>query len=77
MTDSPSHEHQVAILEHALAELAKQGWHEWTYRPTPYEVSLRRKTGLFARQFTSVWVEDDGELVTRFDGEAGCLPFGL
>ena len=77
MTDLLSHEDQVAILEDALAELAKQWWHEWTYRPTPYEVSLRRKTGLFARQFMSVWVEDDGELVTHFDGEAGRLPFGL
>jgi hypothetical protein len=57
-----SDDEQVAILENAIAELAKQGWHEWTHRPTPYEVSLRRKSGLFARQFIALWVEADGTL---------------
>jgi hypothetical protein len=77
-----SHDEQVAILNSAIAELAKQGWHEWTHRPTPYEVSLRRKSGLFARQFIALWVEDDGTLQNGGILEGGrvvdmvTLPFG-
>lgn len=56
-----SHDEQVAILDNAIAELAKQGWYVHG-RPTPYEVSLMRKTGLFARQALPLWVEEDGTL---------------
>lgn len=68
-----SHDEQVAILESAIAEYGKQGWHEWTHRPTPYEVSLRRKSGLFAREFMAVWVEDDGTIMENYVGEGGRL----
>jgi hypothetical protein len=68
-----SHDEQIAILEKAIAEYAKQGWHEWAPRPTPYETSLRRKSGLFARQFMAVWVEEDGTIMTNYAGEAGRL----
>jgi len=62
-----SHEEQVAILENEIAELAKQGWHLWS-RATPYEVCLRRKSGLTARQFLPLWVEWDGSLWTNSVG---------
>ena len=66
-----SHEEQVEILEKAIAQCAREGWHEWTQRPTPYEVSLRRKTGVFARAFMALWVEEDGRVMTNYVGEGG------
>jgi hypothetical protein len=68
-----SHDDQVAILESAIAEYGKHGWHEWAPRPTPYETSLRRKSGLFAREFMAVWVEDDGTIMENYVGEGGRL----
>lgn len=62
-----SHDQQVAILEREIAELAKQGWHVYG-RVGPYEVSLRRKSGLTARQFLPLWVEEDGSLWTNAQG---------
>jgi hypothetical protein len=67
------HNEQVSILESAIADFAKHGWHEWTARPTPYSVSLRRKSGLMARQFMTVWVEDDGSVWMTYVGEGGSL----
>jgi len=55
----------------AIAQSKKQGWHEWTTRPTPYEVSLRRKSGLLAREFMALWVEEDGTVLTNYVGEGG------
>lgn len=66
-----SHEEQVEILEKAIAQCAREGWHEWTHRPTPYEVSLRRKSGLLAREFMALWVEEDGRVMTNHAGEGG------
>jgi hypothetical protein len=62
-----SHDEQVAILEREIAALAKQGWHVYG-RPTPYEVCLKRKSGLTARRFFALWVEDDGSLWTNAAG---------
>jgi hypothetical protein len=62
-----SHDEQVVILEREIAELAKQGWHVYG-RVGPYEVSLRRKSGLTARQFLPLWVEEDGSLWTNAGG---------
>jgi hypothetical protein len=62
-----SHDEQVAILEREIAELGKQGWHVYG-RVGPYEVSLRRKSGLTARQFLPLWVEEDGSLWTNASG---------
>jgi hypothetical protein len=62
-----SHDEQVAILEREIAELVKQKWHVYG-RPTPYEVTLRRKTGLTARQFLPLWVQTDGSLWTNAQG---------
>ena len=55
-----------------LAQFAKQGWHihQWA---TPYEVSLRRKSGLTARQFMALWVEENGSVWTNYVGEGGTL----
>jgi hypothetical protein len=68
-----SHEHQVAILNDAIREFGALGWHEWAARPTPYETSLRRKSGVFARQFMALWVEEDGSVWTNLVGEGGSL----
>ena len=62
-----SHDEQVALLERGIAELRKQGWKEWTARPTPYETSLR-KGSIFTRQFMAFWVEDDGRLIQSYVG---------
>jgi hypothetical protein len=62
-----SHDQQVAILEREIRELAKEGWHIHG-RVGPYEVSLRRKSGLTARQFLPLWVEEDGSLWTNAAG---------
>jgi hypothetical protein len=37
-------------------------------RVGPYEVCLRRKSGLTARQFLPLWVEEDGSLRTNAAG---------
>lgn len=62
-----SHDQQVVILEREIAELAKQGWRVYG-RVGPYEVCLRRKSGLTARQFLPLWVEEDGSLRTNASG---------
>jgi hypothetical protein len=67
-----SHEEQVAILEQCIQELAKQGWREWQ-RLNACEVALKRKSGVFARQFMALWVESDGRLMTNYVGEGGRL----
>ena len=56
-----THDEQVTILHSQIAELAKQGWHVHGWA-TPYEVSLRRKSGLMARQFMALWVEENGSV---------------
>lgn len=66
-----SQEEQVEILQRTIAELRKQGWKVYKQQPTPYEVCLTRKTGLFARQFMPLWVEDDGSLKTNEILEGG------
>ena len=69
-----SHDEQIAILDAAIAEFAKHGWHVWKRDEpnfNPYEVALRRKTGLFAREFMALWVEDDGQIATNYVGEGG------
>ena len=58
---------QVAILDREITALARKGWHIYG-RPTPYEVTLRRKSGLTARQFLALWVEEDGSLWTNQHG---------
>lgn len=63
-TKKLSDKEQAAILDREIAALAKQGWHTYG-RPTPFEVSLRRKSGLTARQFLTLWVEEDGSLWTN------------
>jgi hypothetical protein len=62
-----SDEEQIVILDREIARLSKQGW-EIEGRPTPYEVCLRRKSGLTARQFLPLWVEDDGSVWTNAGG---------
>lgn len=59
-----SDDQQVAILDREIAELAKEGWRTHV-RPTPFEVSLKRKSGLTARQFFTLWFEADGGLWTN------------
>ena len=66
-----SHEEQVEILQRAIAELRTQGWNVYKQQPTPYEVALIRKSGLFARQFMPLWVEEDGSLKTKEVLEGG------
>ena len=66
-----SHEEQVEILQNAIAEGAKHGWKIYKQQPTPYEVCLTRKSGLFARQFLPLWVEEDGTLQTNQVVEGG------
>lgn len=68
-----SPQEQVTILNDAIREFGALGWHEWAARPTPYETSLRRKSGLFARQFMALWVEEDGSVWSNFVGEGGSL----
>jgi hypothetical protein len=65
------HEEQVEILQRAIAELRTQGWKVYKQQPTPYEVCLVRKTGLTARQFLPLWVEEDGTLQTNEVLEGG------
>jgi hypothetical protein len=67
-----SHAQQVAILQEAIREYAKFGWRVWK-QPTPYEVALRRKSGLMAREFMSLWVEEDGTVMENYAGEGGRL----
>jgi hypothetical protein len=55
---------QAAILDGEIAALTKYGW-QVHGRPTPYEVSLKRNKGLTARQFLTLWVEEDGSLWTN------------
>ena len=74
--DPTAHERQVAILEDAISELAKEGWREYTERQTPYEASLRRKKGLFGREFMVVWVDQEGSVVTDQIGKEARFPFG-
>lgn len=62
-----SHDEQVVILEREIAELARQGWHVYG-RAGPYGVCLRRESGLTARQFLPLWVEEDGSLRTNASG---------
>jgi hypothetical protein len=57
----------------SIQEFGALGWHEWAARPTPFETSLRRKSGLFARQFMALWVEEDGSVWTNYVGEGGSL----
>ena len=77
MTGDPkAHEQHVAILDDAIAELAKEGWREYTDRQTPTEASLRRKKGLFGREFMVVWVDQDGNVVTDQIGKEARFPFG-
>lgn len=58
---------QVAILEHEIEELAEEGWRIYG-RAGPYEVCLTRRSGLTARQFLPLWVEEDGSLWTNASG---------
>jgi hypothetical protein len=67
-----NHDERVAILERGIEELTKQEWRPWQ-RVTPYEVALKRKSGLFTREFMVLWVEDDGRLMTNYVGEGGRL----
>ena len=70
------HEEHVAVLEDAIAELAKDGRREFQDRRTPLEASLRRRKGLFGREFMTVWVDHTGSLVTDDIGKEARFPFG-
>lgn len=74
-----SHEEQVAILRSAIAQCAKDGWKVSGQQPaSAYEVCLSRKSGLTAREFMALWVEEDGEIKTNYVGEGGrmqIIPF--
>jgi hypothetical protein len=67
-----NHDERVAILERGIEELAKREWRPWQ-RVAPHEVALKRKSGLFTREFMVLWVEDDGTLMTNYVGEGGRL----
>jgi hypothetical protein len=67
-----NHDERVAILERGIEELAKHEWRPWQ-RVTPYEVVLKRKSGLFKREFMALWVEDNGRLMTNYVGQGGRL----
>ena len=67
-----SHDELVAILKRAIAELGRtQGWKEWLAAwPEPEATSLR-KGGIFSREFMTIWVEDDGTVMTQYVGGVG------
>ena len=69
-------EEQVAVLEDAIAELAKDGWARVSGSSDPLEASLRRRKGLFGREFMTVWVDHTGSLVTDDIGQEARFPFG-
>jgi hypothetical protein len=68
-----SHEERVAILKRAIVEIGRtQGWKEWLAGgwPEPYATSLR-KGGIFTREFITIWVEEDGTVMTQYVGGVG------
>lgn len=69
-----SHDEQAAILERAIKQLALQRWKP-NGRPTPYEVCMRRKNFL-TREFMAVWVEEDGQVFTKYVGSGGSSTLG-
>ena len=75
--DPLSHDEQVAILKRAIVELRPQGWKEWAGEwPEPYGTSLR-KGGIFNREFMTIWVEADGQVMLQYAGGVGMqiVPF--
>ena len=74
--DPHSSQAHVAVLDDAIAALAKDGWREYMDRRVPTEASLRRKTGLFKREFMVIWVDQDRNVVTDDLGKEARFPLG-
>ena len=74
--DPRGHDEHVRILDAAIADLAKDGWREYMDRRVPTEASVRRKTGLFKREFMVVWVDQDGNVVRDDIGKEARFPLG-